>query len=86
MNRKTMVIAAAVFFAAAGACADARETGFNTALHGADDFFAIFETGLTPQIPSPAGPLQGAYRVGVWYDPRPKERRFLPSLAGSPGR
>ena len=51
---------------------DARETGFNTALHDEDYFFYIFETGVTPKLHSANGPLQGAYRVGFWNDPQPK--------------
>ncbi len=65
------------FYVSAGvadAQADARETGFNTAFHDEDYFFGIFETGLTPQLPSPKGPLQGAYRVGFWYDPQDKDK------------
>ena len=58
----------------ADAQADARETGLNTAFHGPDHFFAVFETGVTPRVPSPNGPLQGAVRVGLWYDPQPKDR------------
>ena len=54
--------------------ADARETGFNTAFNGHDYFFYILEAGLAPQIPSAKGPLQGAYRLGLWYDPQPKDR------------
>lgn len=57
---------------AADAQADARETGFNTAFHDEDYFFYIAETGITPQLDSSRGPLQGAYRLGVWYDPRDK--------------
>lgn len=58
----------------ADAQADARETGFNTAFHGPDYFFSIYETGFVPHLPSPAGALAGAYRVGFWYDPQPKDR------------
>ncbi|MFH0965453.1 MAG: carbohydrate porin, partial [Planctomycetota bacterium] len=58
----------------ADAEADARETGFRTAFHGKGDFFTICELGVTPRIPSPNGALQGAYRVGMWYDPRDKDR------------
>ena len=54
--------------------ADAREMGFNTAFHQEDYFFSIFETGFTPALPSHNGPLQGAYRVGFWYDPQDKGR------------
>ncbi len=52
--------------------ADARETGFATAFHKEDNFFYVAETGITPQLSSADGPLQGAYRVGVWNDPQPK--------------
>jgi porin len=51
---------------------DLRETGFRTTFHGEDYFFYIFETGVTPVVDSPNGPLQGAYRIGFWNDPRPK--------------
>jgi porin len=52
--------------------ADARETGFQTAFYGEDYFFYMLETGITPRLSSTNGPLQGAYRVGVWNDPQPK--------------
>jgi porin len=52
--------------------ADGRETGFNTTFHGEDYFFYIVETGITPRLNSANGPLQGAYRIGMWYDPQPK--------------
>ena len=58
----------------ADAEANARETGFNTAFHGSSDFFSIFETGVVPHLSSRNGRLPGAYRVGLWYDPQPKER------------
>jgi porin len=57
---------------AADAQADKRETGFNTAFHGEDYFVYLAETGITPQLDSDKGLLQGAYRIGVWYDPQPK--------------
>ena len=64
-------------FYLSGGIADAqahdRETGFNTTFHDEDYFFSVFEVGLTPQIPSSNGPLQGAYRVGLWYDPQSKD-------------
>jgi porin len=59
---------------AADARADSRETGFNTAFHQQDDFFGIWEFGLSPQVSLPWGTLQGIYRAGFWYDPQPKER------------
>ncbi len=58
--------------AAADAQADARQTGFDTAFHKEDHFFYIIETGIAPQLGCEAKPLQGAYRVGLWYDPQPK--------------
>lgn len=58
--------------AAADAQADLRETGFRTTFYGPDYFFYILETGITPQFDSAKGPLQGAYRLGLWYDPQPK--------------
>ena len=64
------------FYVSAGvadAQADRRETGLNTAFHDEDYFVTFFETGVTPEIASPNGPLQGAYRVGLWYDPQPKD-------------
>jgi porin len=51
---------------------DFRETGFNTALHKEDYFFYILEAGMTSEFDSANGPLLGAYRAGVWYDPQPK--------------
>jgi carbohydrate-selective porin OprB len=58
--------------AAADAQADARETGFRTTFGGEDYFFYIFEAGITPEFNSANGPLQGAYRAGLWNDPQPK--------------
>jgi len=58
--------------AVADAQADVRETGFRTAFHKEDYFFCIFETGITPKLDSGNGPLQGAYRLGLWMDPQPK--------------
>ena len=51
---------------------DLRETGFRTTFHGEDYFFYILETGVTPQLDSLNGSLQGAYRIGFWNDPQPK--------------
>jgi carbohydrate-selective porin OprB len=59
------------WYASAGvadAMADARETGFSTAFGGPSEQFLIAETGLTPQFNSANGPLQGAYRVGIWHE------------------
>ncbi len=65
------------WYAAVGAAdaeADARETGFNTTFRGPAHFLALTETGVTPLLSSPNGELPGAYRIGLWYDPQPKER------------
>ena len=59
---------------AADAKADSRETGFNTTFDGQSDFFYIFETGITPKITSAKGPLQGAYRIGLWVDGQNKQK------------
>ncbi|MCK4753438.1 MAG: carbohydrate porin [Planctomycetes bacterium] len=52
--------------------ADGRETGFRTTFHDEDYFVYLLETGVTPQMDSVNGPLQGAYRVGLWNDAQPK--------------
>lgn len=59
--------------AVADADADVRETGFNTTFHGPADFFNIYEMGVLTKFASANGPLQGGYRMGLWYDPRQKE-------------
>lgn len=69
--------------AVADAQADVRETGFNTAFGGEDYFFCIFETGVTPLLDSEKGPLQGAYRIGLWYDPQPKANTDYADAGGS---
>jgi porin len=56
----------------ADAQADFRETGFDTAFHDEDYYFAIAETGIITELPSARGPMRGAYRLGMWYDPQPK--------------
>lgn len=58
------------------AAASGKETGFNTAYHGRDDFFSIYELGLTPTFTSPWGKLPGSYRFGLWYDPQPRAKFF----------
>jgi porin len=52
----------------ADAEADARETGFNTAFDGDEDYFSAVETGFVPEIRSAKGRLAGAYRIGVWHE------------------
>ncbi|MHC4759398.1 MAG: carbohydrate porin [Planctomycetota bacterium] len=54
--------------------ADIRETGFNTAFHGEDFFFYIFELGKTAEIDFGQGPVKGGYRVGLWIDCQEKEQ------------
>jgi porin len=51
---------------------DYRETGFNTAFHDEDYFFAVAETGLAVDLPLGDLDLPGTYRAGLWYDPRDK--------------
>ena len=60
--------------AIADAQADVREVGFNTAFDREDYTFSIVEVGHVGELPSPHGPLPGAVRVGLWYDPQPKAR------------
>ncbi len=58
----------------ADADSDVRTSGFHTTFDGDRDFLYILETGLTPKISSTKGPLQGAYRVGVWTDGKDKQK------------
>ena len=58
----------------ADADAEFNETGFQTAFHGPDHVFSMYEIGWTPTFDTPRGKLPGHYRLGFWYDPRPKER------------
>lgn len=58
----------------ADAQADRNTTGFETTFHDEDNFISLLETGITPQFDSANGKLQGAYRIGVWYDPQGKDR------------
>ncbi len=53
---------------------DRRETGIKTTFRDEDYFLYMFETGCTPQFESANGPLQGAYRVGLWVDGQDKDR------------
>jgi carbohydrate-selective porin OprB len=54
--------------AVADSQADIRETGFNTAFHGEDFFFSIFELSKAVEIDLGQGPISGGYRVGLWTD------------------
>lgn len=62
------------YFSAAAAIthSDIEDSTFNTASHNDDYFLYIFEIGTMPQLSSENGPLQGAYRLGSWYDPQPQ--------------
>jgi len=43
------------------------ESSFDSTFNGDNShFFSVYETGVTPQLPSACGPLPGAYRVGFW--------------------
>jgi len=59
--------------ATADAEADFRKSGFDTTFDGDDEFFYILEAGLTPQFDSAKGPLQSAYRIGLWLDRQDKQ-------------
>lgn len=68
---------------AADAQTEYATTGFSTTFHDEDYFYAIAEIGLMPVWKTPWGELPGAYRVGTWYDPQPKER-FMPETRREP--
>ena len=59
--------------AIADADADVRETGFNTAFRSPGNFLGILETDFLTQLPSSNGPLEGAYRIGMWYGHQAKD-------------
>ena len=61
---------------AADAQAQSHETGLVTTFHNEDYFFTDAEFGFMPVWETPIGKLPGAYRVGLWYDPQPKEVFF----------
>jgi porin len=48
-------------------------TGFDTTFRGPAHFFLMNEYGLTPTFGRGKKTYPGAYRVGYWYDPTPKE-------------
>jgi len=48
--------------------------GFSTAFHDESWFMGYVENDFHVNLPSSRGPLPGNYRVGVVYDPRPRER------------
>lgn len=49
-----------------------RTTGWDTAFHGPAWFTTMAELGFTPKWKTAKGELPGRYRIGGWYDPRPK--------------
>jgi len=63
-----------VLLGVADSRADSRTTGFASAFARDTRVVAMAEVGLTPTLPSANGDMCGGYRVGVWYDPQPKER------------
>ena len=50
------------------------KSAFRTAFHGEDYTFTAVEGGHVCHLPSANGPMQGTHRVGLWYDPQPKEK------------
>lgn len=58
-----------------------RRTRFDSAFHEEDWFLGFWEVGITPTWKSTKGPMPGNYRIGWWYDPRPKEK-FKDTLGG----
>jgi porin len=49
-------------------------TGFNTAFGSGTRVLSLAETGYIAELPSENGPMHGAYRIGMWYDSREKDR------------
>lgn len=68
-------------FAMADAQANGDQTGLNTAFHDESYFFYDLEFGLMPVWETARGKLPGGYRIGMWYDPQPKEE-FFDDLGG----
>ncbi len=52
--------------------ADVGKAGWGKGFHDEDVYLYITEIGITPQVDSANGPMQGAYRFGLWNDPQPK--------------
>lgn len=53
------------------------ESSFDSTFRDNGRYFSVYETGVTPSLPSCNGALPGAYRVGFWYD-----TQSLPRLDG----
>lgn len=47
--------------------------GFSTAFHDENRWFVYLQQGINVQVPSASGPLEGNYRAGLLYDPRPRD-------------
>jgi porin len=65
------------WYAAAGvgdANSKRNTTGFNTAFESGSRVLTLAETGYIAELPSENGPMHGAYRLGMWYDSRNKDR------------
>jgi porin len=67
----------------ADAQADSRETGFRTTFHKQDYFFYALETGVTAELDSANGPMEGTYRIGLWNDAQPKANSDLAAAGKS---
>ncbi len=50
--------------------ADVGKAGWGKGFHDEDVYLYMVEVGVTPQIDSANGPMQGAYRFGLWNDPQ----------------
>jgi porin len=50
------------------------QMGFHTAFREDHRTLSLYEMGYVAELPSANGPMHGAYRVGMWYDTRPKDR------------
>ena len=57
-----------VSMAAADGRGQFRTNGLDTTFDDDARIFSLYETGVTPRMPSCHGPLQGAYRIGFWND------------------
>lgn len=60
--------------AAADADSDVRNKDINSAFRGSTHVFYAIESGVMPSWDTARGPLAGAYRAGLWYNPQPKDR------------
>ncbi len=70
-----------VSVAALDANAKDRQTNFNTAFHGPDEFRFFTELGYDPKIESSKGALSGHYRIGTWFDPT-RRKKFRNTFGG----